>query len=142
MGPTTGTSTSLMHGFARPLVVATTVLAHRYGPCMAAQTVKRTKTRQLRLTPGEDSKIAEDAKAAGLEFSEFVRRECGIKNFGRSALRRRLSPSEVVQQPVNAVPRPAVSPDFDRRVSRHALRMPRRAAENLVRREDARERAA
>jgi hypothetical protein len=104
---------------------------------MAPQTVKRTKTRQLRLTPGEDTKIAEDAKAAGLEFSEFVRRQCGIANYGRSSLRRQSAPKPTV---VPAAPAPPSS-DRQRRVNEAARRMPRRTAEQVVRKEEMRERA-
>ena len=105
-----------------------------------AQKVKRDVTRNLRLSPGEDAKLAEDAAAAGLEWSEYVRRECGIRNFGRSALRGAAVPISVATRPeggeISEVPA-----DFEQRVNRAAMRMSRSNAERTVRQEIAREEA-
>lgn len=98
---------------------------------------------QIRVSVEEKSLLQAAADQAGLKMSEYLRREAGIGKFGRADLRR-LSKAPADRPPAKKL-EPAVrieGPDFEQRVKVMALRMPRRAAENLVRSEEAREREA
>lgn len=91
---------------------------------------------QIRVSDEEKALLQAAAQQAGLGLSEYIRRETGLGKFRRADLRQlRQTPDE--RKP----PSVQVAPDREQRVRGAALRMPRSAAEKVVSREEARERA-
>lgn len=81
----------------------------------------RTERIPLRATPGEKTRMTERANDAGLTLSAWIRR-AALEGVLPAA--RKVSPA----------PKPLPT-DYEQRVKKMALRMPRKTAERLVRRE-------
>ena len=108
---------------------------------MPTAATSRSQRIILRVSPAEKALVAEQAQAAGLKVSEYIRREAGIGKFGRADLMRRPAGIQEDQpQPPMAVLE-GRSADFEQRVRDEMRTMPKVNAERLVRREEARERA-
>jgi hypothetical protein len=118
--------TTLPHVFAIPPRIYTAEPATTVGTIVAART-KRQKMIPLRVHDWEKQGIEEQAAAAGLSVSEYLR-VGGMTGFATRA-------------PVTPTSKAAPSSDREQRVNEAARRMPRSAAEKIVSREEARERA-
>lgn len=139
--PTAGPIPAYDYAFATPPIVPTSAEPVRSVRTTVPEKPTRCVTYRLRLSPAEKATLDERAQAAGLKLAEYVRRECGVGEFERAALRRS-KPTER-SAPPGQEPRPTLveGPDFGRRVNLLHRRMSRRAAESTVRREEAAERA-
>lgn len=88
----------------------------------------RTERILLRSTPGEKTRMAERAAEAGLSLSAWIRR-AAMEGVLPAAPPRRVTYRSAATSTVTA------DPDYELRVRQTALRMPRKTAERLVRRE-------